>query len=553
MTIPAYIVLLPPLLVIALNSVIKRLDIAFFLSIIVAGLIATHGYILQALSLTTRHAIGQITSIDNLYTYTFLFIAGIFIVMLDKTGGARAFAHVFTKHIRSAKGAETSSLLVSLALFIDDYLSSLTVGYVMRPITDKFHVPRAKLAYLVHGVSTPLIMIMPISSWLAFIAASINEAGIMPIIEHPAPGTKINADPFFAFLQSIPFIFYSFFALASVILVVRSRISFGPLHRLETIASATGNLFGDQTQSAIEHTPTQDESNKSLTKTPSLIDFIIPIGVLLGTFVITILYLGNYHLFGGTENFINAFKNSDQSSFAICIAGIASLASSLILALPRKKIEFRSIASICSEGVAMMLPSVIMLILAKILGSIIKVDLKTGEYLASLIGGSIAMTMVPCMFFIISFIVALLLGTSWGAILLLLPMATPIITSFASVTLPTTPEFVPLLYPVLGAVFSGSICGDHLSPISQTTLMAATSSGINPITHAKTQYLYALPAIAATMVCFLVSGYLASKSVSTSINCTLCLATGILLCMSLLLGINIIFRKLRKKHESPTK
>lgn len=548
MALPGCIVLLPPVLVIALNAIIKRLDLAFLISIIIGALIATHGSIMSALSLATKHTITQMIDIDNLYIYSFLLMIGIIIVMLDKTGGARAFAHLFTKHIRSAKAAETSSLIVSAVLFLDDYLSNLTVGYVMRPITDKFHVPRAKLAYLVHGVAIPLIILMPISSWLATITVSLNEAGIMPILEYPAQGTKINADPFFVFLQSIPFIFYSFFALASILFVVRKRISFGPIHRLEQIASHTGNLFGDETQpvAQVPEEPVVDPQNK-----PSLLDFVIPIGVLLSTFILTILYKGNYHLFGGTETFINAFKNSDQSSCAIFTAGLFSLVSALLLALPRKKIAFKDLPAIFSEGVAMMLPSVIMLILAKILGGIIKTDLKAGEYLATLIGRTIAMSLVPCMFFVTAMIVALLLGTSWGTMLLLMPMATPIITSSIRVPLPTTPEFVPLLFPVLGAIFAGAICGDHLSPISQTTLMAATSSGIDPITHAKTQYPYALPAILSSITCFLLSGYMATRGITNSINCLICLCIGTLLSMGILLIIHRIAHRLRLSSKQP--
>ena len=152
---PTWIVLLPPILVLIFTAITKRLNLAFTLSIIVAGLIATNGSIWSMAKLVSNRALDQICDIDYIYLYIFLFVIGIFIVLLDCTGGARAFAHRFTKHIRSAKAAEISSLAVSAVLFIDDYLSNLTVGYVMRPITDKFHIPRAKLAYLVHSVSIP--------------------------------------------------------------------------------------------------------------------------------------------------------------------------------------------------------------------------------------------------------------------------------------------------------------------------------------------------------------------------------------------------------------
>ena len=178
---PTWIVLLPPILVLLFTAITKRLNLAFILSIIFAAGIASDGSICSMAKLLATRTIDQITDIDYVYLYIFLLVIGIFIVLLDRTGGARAFAHRFTKHIRSAKAAESSSLAVSAVLFIDDYLSNITVGYVMRPITDKFHIPRAKLAYLVHSVSIPLIILMPISSWVAMLTGQLSKAGIMPI------------------------------------------------------------------------------------------------------------------------------------------------------------------------------------------------------------------------------------------------------------------------------------------------------------------------------------------------------------------------------------
>ena len=541
----SWIVLLPPILVLIFTAITKRLNLAFILSIICAGWIVSQGSTFSMIRLLATRTIDQLCDVDYIYLYTFLLVIGIFIVLLDRTGGARAFAHRFTKHIRSAKAAESSSLAVSAVLFIDDYLSNLTVGYVMRPITDKFHIPRAKLAYLVHSISIPLIILMPISSWVAMLTGQLSKAGIMPI-EGQSQGVKIIADPFFTFLASIPFIFYSFFALVSVFIVIHRRISFGPMHKHEQIALKTDNLFGDE-KIVNNNTPEEPRSDKN--SHPSLIDFCIPLTVLIGTFVLTILYTGNYYLFGGKESFINAFKSTDQSFLAICLAGLAALSTALLLAFPRKKISIKELPSITKEGINMMLPSVIMLILASILGSIVRLDLRTGSYLAGILGSTIPAALVPCMFFIVSAITAFLMGTSWGTIALLLPMATPIITTFAHTGLPTIPALVPLLFPVLGAIFSGATCGDQLSPISQTSLMASTSSGIDPITHAKTQIPYAIPAIIAAICAFIISGLCATNGISLLSNCLISLSTGLVLSLVLLISANYSAQYWRHKHK----
>jgi tetracycline resistance efflux pump len=519
--------------------------LAFIISIVFAAW-ASSDYMLAATAkLIATRTIDQITDIDYIYLYIFLLVIGMFIVLLDRTGGARAFAHTFTKHIRSARAAETSTLAVSAVLFVDDYLSNITSGYVMRPITDKFHVPRAKLAYIVHSISIPLIILMPISSWVAMLTGQLAKAGIKPIANSTETSVKIIADPFFVFLATIPFIFYSFIALASVFMVIRRRISYGPMHLHEQIAKSNGNLFGLETTHILNP---EDPLNTIQSSRPSLIDFCIPLVVLISTFILTILYTGNYYLLGGNQTFINAFKNTDQSFLAICLAGLAAFGTGLVLALTRHKITHHDVPHIIKEGIDMMISSVIMLILASILGNIVRIDLHTGAYLASMLGKAIPASFIPCMFFIVAFITAFLMGTSWGTIALLMPMAMPIITAFISTPLPVVPALAPLLYPVLGAIFSGATCGDQLSPISQTTLMASTSSGIDPITHTKTQVPYAIPAIVGAIAAFIISGWCATHQVPLLANCSLSLCMGLSISLSILIGYNKIAHVIRKKE-----
>ena len=536
----SWIVLVPPVLVLLITALTKRLNLAFITSIVIAAWMACDYGLPETAHLISTRTIGQITDVDYIYIYIFLLIIGMFIVLLDRTGGARAFAHTFTKHIRSAKAAETSTIAVSAVLFIDDYLSNITSGYVMRPITDKFGIPRAKLAYIIHSISIPLIILMPISSWIAMLTGQLAKAGVKPIANATATGVKIIADPFSVFLATIPFIFYSFLALASVFIIVRRRISYGPMHIHEQIAATSGNLFGHEKTHILNP---QDPLNSSHNSHPSLVDFCVPLAVLIATFILMILYTGNYYLLGGNQTFINAFKSTEQSFLAICFAGLAAFGAGLALALSRRKITLKDLRHITQEGIDMMLPSVIMLILASILGNIVRLDLHTGTYLAGMLGKAIPTCCIPCMFYIVALITAFLMGTSWGTIALLMPMAMPIITAFVSAPLPVVPALAPLLYPVLGALFSGATCGDQLSPISQTSLMASASSGIDSITHAKTQAPYAIPAIIGTICAFLISGWCATHAVALLPNCMISLGLGLCISLTLLCVFNNIMKK----------
>ena len=538
MNYPTWIVLLPPVLVLIFTAITKRINRAFLISIIAAAFLASNGTLYQAFEIIKNNTTSQLSDIDNIYQYAFLIMVGILIAILDKSGGAHAFAHSFTRHIKSAKTAETTTLLISASLSIDDFLGNSIAGYIMRPITDKFHIARAKLAYLVHSIATPLIMILPISTWIAFIMSSLNEAGIASSYQDHL-SIKIISDPYFVFLSTIPFTFYSILILFSALFIVNYKISYGPMRTMENIAQTTGNLFGNT-----KHPPSSQPEH-TIQKKPSMLDFIIPLVTLIGTFIIINLYTGNYYLLGGTESFINAFKNSN-SGLSMFLAGTASLATSLVFALSRNKLSVHMVPLLCKEGALGMLNPLIMVLLSKIFSAILRNNLHTGTYLATILSGALPIYLIAPMFYVIALLAAILMGTSWGTIALLMPVASPIVTTYTLVTLPTVAQHVPLLYPVLGAIFSGAICGDQLSPISQTTLMASSSVGIDPMTHAKTQIPYAIPAIISSFFAFLISGLCIYYKLSTFWNAILSLGAGLIACCTLIIFISIITKKIKK-------
>lgn len=517
----SWLVLLPPVLVLIIALYSKQLIPALGIGIFSAGYIATGGYNpIQALFLIGSRIFTQITDLDNLYTYLFLILIGSLIILLNQTGGAGAFATLFTKHLRSKRMAETSSFLLSCTLFLDDYLSNLTVGHVMRPLTDTFFIPRAKLAFLVHSMTGPLVILAPLSSWAAMIVSQLENTGITAQYD---ANTKILVDPFYVYLKAIPFIFYSLFLIGSVIFIIRKRISFGPMKVHEDIAHKEHNLFGGKT-------PPHTIDIQSIQSTPgTLSDFLVPLSSLIITVIGGIAHSGGYYLCGGNATFIQAIKNNQQPFLVMAKASVITFCISVLYALLRNRINVRSIPTTLMQGTLLMLSPIIMVFLASTLGLLLKNDLRTGHYLATILIGNISITILPCMLYITSLIITIATGSAWGTIALMLPIAIPLITSMSGLALPITPEQLPILYPVLGAIFSGAVCGDHISPVSETTIMAASSAGCYPMDHVKTQFVYALPAIIYAFIAFIIAGnipsYIQSLITSLSIGGSLCLLT----------------------------
>ncbi len=533
----ALLALVPPLFVLLWTAYTKKIHPALALGIAIAALIASRSSLVCAFCIIKERFTDQLFDKDNLYVYTFLCMIGVLIVLLDRSGGARACAHYVTRHIRSARGAEGATLLVSALLIIDDFLSNLTVGYVMRPVTDSFFVPRAKLAYLVHSICVPLIILMPISSWVAMLTDQLSKSGIKPA---SYPGQHIIGDPFFVFLATIPFIFYSIFAIVSVVTVLVRRISYGPMREHEELALATGNLFGHKTAHKL---PVQEHYQEPGHGTIHLIDCVAPIIVLVITFVLGILYFGGYYLFGGNASCLDAFKHNQQSPRALCYAALIALLTSIALGLVRKTLHTRNLGRYIGEGLSMMWSPILMLILASILGRIVQLDLHTGTYIAAALQYAIAPWFVPAIFFIIAAVIAFMIGTSWATIALLMPMAVPIVLAFSHVDGSVVVASLPLLLPVLGAIFSGAVCGDQLSPLSQTTCMVSASTGIDPMVHVKTQLPYALPAFIAALSAFTLSGIFVMQGVPLWANAVLSLAIGVILCLTLLVLATTLCRR----------
>lgn len=523
--------LFPPLLVLILGYLTKRIMLSLLAGIILASLIATelsiyNSLILSVNTIYSNFEFNKLFSINNFWNCwnsficIFLLMLGIFVVLLQQSGAAYAYSMFMQNKIKNRQTAEKSSVILSMILSIDDYFSSLTVGSVMQPLTDKQKVPRAKLAFLVDSLAAPLAILCPFSSWVAAILGFLKENGINNLNNS---STLVSTTPFNAYFNILPFMMYSFVLAASIWYIVIKRISYGAMLKHETVALKTGNLFGGADINNFHNSNYSENSNANLK------DFLIPIIFLVSFIFLGLLYSGSWQALFGARDFLSALQNS-SAAIGLFIGGSCTLIFSILFFISRKKISAYQLPKIIIDGIKLMLPAILVLMLAWSLGDIMRDKLETGKFLAYLIANSsINTVLLPTIFFFIATVIAFALGSSWGTAAMLFPIAIPMIISM---------DQVQILYLTLGAVLSGCVAGDHLSPISDTTIMSATSSKCPHMDHVQTQLYYCLPIVIITGFSFVLSVYLIEYGIIISAIAPFILAS-LILCL--------IFNILNKK------
>lgn len=502
--------ILPPVIVLLVGYTTKRIALSLLIGVILAALIATNFSFLPAnelvatclwnnLEFDSFFSINNFWSTWNLFICIFLFLLGIFVCLLQYSGGALAYTAFVAKFINSKKNAETSSLLLSSSLFIDDYLSSLTVGSVMSPITDKYDISRARLALLVDSMAAPLAILCPFSSWVAALIGFLKENGVSNTITSE---TLINSSPLTTYFYILPFLFYSFILFFAMWYIVRAQIYIGK-HSNEKIN--------------INHSVNTRNNHE-------LKDFFIPVIFLIFGVLGGMLHSGGFvFLSHGDNDFFNALQSSN-AAIGLFIGGIITIFSTIVFFTSRKKVPLHVLPVLIYKGIKLMLPAIVVLILAWCLGDILRNQLHTGKYLAETLLGNCNIYFLPFIFFIAASLISFAIGSSWGTASMLFPIAIPM--TLAMINLDFTPQVndVPIILPVLGAVLSGCVAGDHLSPISDTTIMSATSSGTSVIEHVRTQFPFALPIVLITSICYLIPAlliefnYLLASVISISIG-----------------------------------
>ncbi len=418
---------------------------------------------------------------DNILLLGFLLLLGIMTAFLQASGGSRAFGEWMLERVKTRTGAQVMTAVLGIIIFIDDYFSSLSVGQIARPLTDRQNISRVKLAYIIDSSAAPITVLSPISSWGAYIIGVLGSVFI-------ANGIT-NIAPIEAFIQMIPMNLYALSAILMVFIVAYLEADIGPMRIHEERAIKTGDLIDPENTNVPGDLSDSIASNQK----GKVYHLIVPIVVLVVATVSAMLITGAMAT-DGNITILTMFANTDVN-LSLVLGGLIAVITALVLyslqSRPREKMTH-----IYVEGMKSMLPAIYILILAWMIGSIIN-KLETGTYLAELLhSASISSIFLPVLFFIIAGLMALATGTSWGTFTIMLPIGAEVCMVIDE----------NMLLPTLAAVLAGAVFGDHCSPISDTTILSATGAGSNHIDHVLTQMPYALIAAGVSVVGYLLIG-----------------------------------------------
>jgi len=488
--------ILPALVALGLAIITRRVLLSLGVGIVLGALLLVDfsfaeaaGYIFNTLKGVVIEE-GGINS-WNMSIVAFLLLLGMMTALLTLSGGTRAFANWALDHIKDKRGAAFLAAFLGVFIFIDDYFNSLAVGSIARPVTDRFNVSRAKLAYILDSTAAPMCILMPVSSWGAYIMTIIG--GIL--VSHGIG----DYSPLGAYMRLIPMNFYALFTLLMVFAVIWFRLDIGLMKTHEIRAEKNGAIKGSDHHAVNLH----DEYGIDESEKGKVSDLIFPIVTLIIATLFFMLYTGNQALSANSLPFsvLGAFENTDVGK-SLCYGALVGLLFSFVIVI-KQKLAFSLIASALWIGARSMFGAIIILFFAWAIGSVIG-DMKTGAYLSSLVQGSISLHWLPVILFILSGAMAFATGTSWGTFGIMLPIA----GDMAAAT------EIALMLPMLSAVLAGSVFGDHCSPISDTTILSSTGARCRHIDHVATQLPYALLVAAISSVGFVVLGFSASLTAS---------------------------------------
>ncbi len=438
----------------------------------------------------------MLSSASNIGILVFLVILGAMVALMNKAGGSAAFGRWAAKHIKSRVGAQLATVALGVLIFIDDYFNCLTVGSVMRPVTDKHKVSRVKLAYLIDATAAPVCIIAPISSWAAAVASYVEEGNGLSV-----------------FIQAIPFNFYAILTIVMMVGMALMKLEFGSMAKFEHNAETKGDLWGGKNPYAGAE---EEEDGKGI-----VLDLVLPVAVLILSCVIGMIYSGGF--FEGAS-FIEAFSNSD-ASLGLMLGSAFALAFTLLYYCLRKTMTFRETMGCIPEGFRAMVPAILILTFAWSLNTMTG-SLGAKEFVAGIVKSSAGgfQSLLPAVVFLIGCFLAFATGTSWGTFGILIP-----------ITLSVFPLTNPLGVVCVSACMAGAVCGDHCSPISDTTIMASAGAQCDHVDHVSTQLPYTVVAAAVSFVAYIVAGFVP--------NALIALPIAIVLMVAAIFGIKLVGAK----------
>lgn len=490
--------LFPPVIAIGLALITKEVYSSLFVGILSGGIIyaAASGTGFEG---TFKAVVqdGLITNLSNAYNVgilVFLVVLGIIVVLMNKAGGSRAYGEWAAAHIKSRRGVALSTFFLGVLIFVDDYFNCLTVGSVMRPITDKHNISRSKLAYLIDSTAAPICIIAPISSWAAAVSGTVEGVNGISL-----------------FINTIPYNLYAFLTILMVIFISVSDTDYGPMKIHEDNAK-NGDIFTTQNN-------TYEQDAQPVTERGRVIDLILPVAVLIVFCVVGMIYTGGF--FSGTD-FVTAFANCD-AAYGLSLGSISALIVIIAYYMFRRVLKFNECMDSIAAGFKQMVPAILILTFAWTLKTMTN-HLEAGAFVSGVVQSATALSvLLPVILFVVAIGLAFATGTSWGTFGILIPIVTSVFDAeLANVS--QTGEIPSMVIICISACLAGAVCGDHCSPISDTTIMASTGAQCDHVNHVSTQLPYALTVAAVCVVGYLLSGFVHNVFIVLGFSAALMLA-----------------------------
>lgn len=490
--------LFPPVIAIGLALITKEVYSSLFVGILSGGIIyaAASGTGFEG---TFKAVVqdGLITNLSNAYNVgilVFLVVLGIIVVLMNKAGGSRAYGEWAAAHIKGRRGAALSTFFLGVLIFVDDYFNCLTVGSVMRPITDKHSISRSKLAYLIDSTAAPICIIAPISSWAAAVSGTVEGVNGISL-----------------FINTIPYNLYAFLTILMVIFISVSDTDYGPMKIHEDNAK-NGDIFTTKNN-------TYKQDAQPVTERGRVIDLILPVAVLIVFCVVGMIYTGGF--FSGTD-FVTAFANCD-AAYGLSLGSISALIVIIAYYMLRRVLKFNECMDSIAAGFKQMVPAILILTFAWTLKTMTN-HLEAGAFVSGVVQSATALSvLLPVILFVVAIGLAFATGTSWGTFGILIPIVTSVFDAeLANVS--QTGEIPSMVIICISACLAGAVCGDHCSPISDTTIMASTGAQCDHVNHVSTQLPYALTVAAVCVVGYLLSGFVHNVFIVLGFSAALMLA-----------------------------
>ncbi|MBP3854211.1 MAG: Na+/H+ antiporter NhaC family protein [Ruminiclostridium sp.] len=490
--------LLPPVVAIGLALITKEVYSSLFIGIITGGVLcalsAGTGFEGVLNTVVNEGIIANVADPYNVGILVFLVALGVIVVLMNRAGGSRAYGEWAAAHIKTHKGACFSTFLLGVLIFVDDYFNCLTVGSVMRPVTDKHNVSRAKLAYLIDATAAPVCIIAPISSWAAAVAGTVEGVN----------GIRL-------FINTIPYNLYAILTIIMVVFISLGSFDYGPMKRHELNAQ-NGDLF-------TSHSTVFPEDDKPKHTRGKVADLILPVVILIFMCVLGMIYTGGF--FGGTD-FITAFAECD-ASYGLALGSVGALIIDIIYFLVRRVLTFTDCMDSIAAGFKQMVPAILILCFAWTLKTMTSM-LEAGAFVSGIVTNVSAIrVLLPVILFAVAIGLAFATGTSWGTFGVLIPIVTGVFSQELASTAETgvIPEMVIIC---ISACLAGAVCGDHCSPISDTTIMASTGAQCDHVNHVSTQLPYAFTVAGVCAVGYIISGFVQNVFAVLGISAALMLA-----------------------------